>query len=84
MASELPLAPEAPRLALGAREVAASLGISERSFRRGLATGRIPPGVRLGGRVLWPADLLRAWANAGMPANVSLEALQAAQKGARS
>ena len=51
-----PLAPI--RLALGARDAALALGVSERSFRRGLACGRIPPGFRLGKRRLWPVASL--------------------------
>jgi hypothetical protein len=66
-------APAPIRLTLSAQEAAAAIGVSERSFRRGLAMGRIPRGCRLGGRMLWPIDGMRAWVRLGMPSGVSLE-----------
>jgi len=60
-------APSLLRMALTAKEAAAALGLSLRTFRRGLATGRIPCGIRFGKRRLWPVDCLRAWTNCGMP-----------------
>ena len=54
-------------LALGLAEAAAVLGISQHSFERGLADGRIPCGVRIGGRRLWPVRMLEDWLEAGAP-----------------
>ena len=55
------------RLALNAVEAAAAIGLSERSFRRGLAAGRIPKGVKIGGRCVWPISALEGWLAAGAP-----------------
>jgi predicted DNA-binding transcriptional regulator AlpA len=57
------------RLALNAAEAAVAIGLSERSFRRGLAAGRIPRGVKIGGRSVWPISVLEAWLAAGAPPN---------------
>lgn len=54
-------------LALGLAEAAAVLGISEHSFERGLAGGRIPAGVKIGGRRVWPVTMLERWLEAGAP-----------------
>jgi len=67
------IAPPPLRLALGAREAAEACGVSLRSWRRLVATGQIPPGLRIGGRIVWPLDGprgLRAWLDGGcMPAD---------------
>jgi len=49
-----------PRLALNAREAAAALSISARSLWL-LTNQRAIPHVRLGGRIVYPIDLLRTW-----------------------
>jgi len=59
-----------PRLALGCREAAKAIGLSERSFRRGISAGRVPQGLKVGGRRLWPLEGpngLKAWLAAGCP-----------------
>jgi len=58
------------RLALGCREAAKAIGLSERSFRRGISAGRVPQGLKVGGRRLWPLEGpngLKAWLAAGCP-----------------
>jgi predicted DNA-binding transcriptional regulator AlpA len=44
------------------------LGISVATFWRWDASGELgPPGVRKGGRRLWPLAEVRAWVTVGMP-----------------
>jgi excisionase family DNA binding protein len=53
---------EQPKLAVSAREAAAMLGISERLLWTWTRSGKVPH-LRLGVRVLYPVELLRAWLN---------------------
>ena len=53
-----PALPLADRLALGVKEAARAIGISERKMRELLPA---MPHLRVGGRVLIPIDELRAW-----------------------
>jgi len=58
------------RLALGCREAAKAIGLSERSFRRGISAGRIPQGIKIGGRRVWPLEGpngVKSWLAAGCP-----------------
>lgn len=52
--------PEASPLAVGRREAASMLGISERMLWAWTRSGRIPH-VRIGTRVLYPVNKLQAW-----------------------
>ena len=54
-------------VALDARRLAESLGISTRHLESLLATGQLPLPVRLGRRRVWPVDEVRAWLEAGAP-----------------
>jgi predicted DNA-binding transcriptional regulator AlpA len=55
-------------LAAGAKILAGMLGISVATFWRWDASGELgPPGIRKGGRRLWPLAEVRAWVSAGMP-----------------
>lgn len=54
--------PAEAKLAVSAREAAAMLGISERLLWTWTRSGKVPH-LRLGVRVLYPVDLLRAWIN---------------------
>ncbi|HLN29673.1 MAG TPA: helix-turn-helix domain-containing protein [Gemmataceae bacterium] len=68
--ASIPTAPEtAPeRLAVGAKDLARMLGISVATFWRWDASGELgPPGLRKGGRRLWPLAEIRMWVAAGMP-----------------
>jgi excisionase family DNA binding protein len=52
----------APGAVLSAKEAAAYLGVSERHLWTWTKSGKVPH-LRLGVRVLYPLDLLRAWIN---------------------
>lgn len=52
--------PTAPRLALNAAEAAEALGISTRTLSTWTDEGIIPV-VEIGGRLLYPVDVLRGW-----------------------
>ncbi len=59
--SDLTVSP-VPRLALRLSEVAASLGISERTAWSWVKAGKLPqPAVKLGKVRLWGVDQLWAW-----------------------
>jgi len=54
------------KLLWSASETASALGISRSSFYGLCSAGRIGPlPIRLGGRVLWRAEELRAWVTDG-------------------
>ena len=55
-------------LALRAADAAAAVGLSLRGFRRGVSAGRIPAGVKVGARRVWPVENLQRWLEAGAPA----------------
>jgi len=55
------------RLALSAREAAAAVGLSERSWRRADGAGRVPLAARCGRRKLWSVSIIRAWLLMGCP-----------------
>ncbi|WP_088258728.1 helix-turn-helix transcriptional regulator [Fimbriiglobus ruber] len=44
------------------------------------AAGKLPAPIRIGGRVLWRVDEIRAWIDAGAPNRVEWEARRAARK----
>lgn len=52
---------------LNARQAAAMLGISERSFNRRFDEGKTPPKLKLGGCARWRAQELRDYIRAGCP-----------------
>jgi predicted DNA-binding transcriptional regulator AlpA len=55
-------------LLLPAGDAARLCGISEVTWYRLKAAGKLPQPVRLGGRVLWRLEELRDWIAAGCPA----------------
>lgn len=59
MASHDPVSLEG-RLALGVADAARALGISERHLRAHLSE---IPHVRIGGRVVFPVEVLKSWLN---------------------
>ena len=59
--------PLAPTLLIGRREAARLCGVSPASWDRLTAAGKVPPSLRLGGRVLWNRDSLRLWVSLGLP-----------------
>lgn len=59
------------QISLSAIDAARLLGISARSLWTLTKSGRVPH-LRLGGRVTYPADALREWANAQAKAAVAM------------
>lgn len=68
-------------LTLPAPAIARMLGISTRHLRALDSSGRVPRPIRLGSRVLWSADEIRRWVEAGSPARDRWEATRS--RGAR-
>lgn len=68
MASAEPVAPLAARLTFNAAELAAALGVDERTVWRKAASDELPPSVRVGRRRLWSKTAVDAWLAAGCPA----------------
>lgn len=55
-------------LAIGTKELARMLSVSVATLERWDSGGRLgPPGVKIGGRRLWPLAEVRAWVEAGLP-----------------
>jgi predicted DNA-binding transcriptional regulator AlpA len=54
-------------LVVDAKRLARLLGCGLRTVRALDATGKLPKPIRLGGRVLWRIDEIRAWLDAGCP-----------------
>jgi excisionase family DNA binding protein len=63
-------------LLLTARQAAALCGTSLRTWRTWDAAGKIPRPVRIGRRVLWRSEELKAWVAAGCPRREQWETLQ--------
>ncbi len=63
-------------LLLKACEAAALCNISVRTWRSWDTAGRIPNPVRIGRSLLWRADELREWVEAGCPRRDVWEAMQ--------
>lgn len=86
MADALPLRrdvlPDAEKLPLvvDARRLAALLSAGVRTVRTWDSAGRLPAPVRIGGRVVWRTEEIRAWLEAGAPDRSTWEALRAARK----
>ena len=62
-----PVAADPGPLAVDARRLAAMLCAGIRTVRTWDAAGRLPAPVRIGGRVVWRLDEIRAWLDAGAP-----------------
>jgi predicted DNA-binding transcriptional regulator AlpA len=54
-----------------AKTAASLCGVSRSTWLGWDSAGLCPQPVRLGGRVLWAVDVLRAWAWAGCPSRVT-------------
>jgi excisionase family DNA binding protein len=55
-------------LAVCTKELARLLAISVATLERWNNSGKLgPPGIKIGGRRLWPLAEVREWVNAGMP-----------------
>jgi DNA-binding transcriptional regulator YiaG len=71
----------AQALAVGEKDLARLLGISPATLARWKASGRLVPGIRQGGRILYVMDGprgVRAWLSAGMPDAKTWKAVQGA------
>jgi len=71
--------PAAPLVA-DAKGLAKLLGLGVRTIRTHDAAGKLPKPLKLGGRVVWRLDELRAWLDAGAPDRATWTALRAARK----
>lgn len=67
-------------LAVDAKGLAAMLSLGLRTIRSADAAGKLPPPVRVGGRVLWRVDEIRDWLDAGAPDRATWDALKATKK----
>jgi predicted DNA-binding transcriptional regulator AlpA len=67
-------------LLVPARAAARIAGISPATWSRLRASDKVPAPVRLGGRVLWRVEELRAWIAAGCPDGQKWRALRDAAR----
>ncbi|MFO0805090.1 MAG: hypothetical protein U0791_18445 [Gemmataceae bacterium] len=67
-------------LAVDARELAVLLSASLRWVRTQDAAGKLPPPVRIAGRVLWVRAEIESWLSAGCPPRDEWTAMRAARK----
>ncbi len=63
-----------------ARRLAVMLCAGIRTVRTWDAAGKLPAPVRIGGRVVWRVNEIRAWLDAGAPDRETWEARRAARK----
>lgn len=71
-------------LTVDAKALAVVLGgIGIRTVRAWDAAGVLPKPIRIGGRVVWLLDAIRAWLAAGAPSRAEWEARKRAEKGSR-
>ncbi|VTT98148.1 Marine sediment metagenome DNA, contig: S01H1_L03384 OS=marine sediment metagenome GN=S01H1_10196 PE=4 SV=1: Phage_AlpA [Gemmataceae bacterium] len=69
-----------PALVADARRLAVMLCAGLRTVRAWDVAGKLPKPLRIGGRVVWRVDEIRAWIDAGAPDRETWEALRAARK----
>ena len=67
-------------LCVDAKGLAALLKLGLRTVRTLDRAGKLPRPVRIGGRVLWRTEELRAWLTAGAPDRETWDARRAARK----
>ncbi len=67
-------------LVVDAKRLAPMLCIGVRTLRTWDALGKVPTPVRIGGRVVWRVDEIRAWLDAGAPDRETWDARRAARK----
>jgi len=79
MADPLPTSAPDPLVA-DARSLAALLDVGLRTVRTWDSSGKLPAPVRIGGRVVWIIDDIRAWLAAGAPDRTTWAAIRAARK----
>jgi prophage regulatory protein len=78
--SALTADPAGAPLVADARRLARLLDVGLRTIRAWDASGKLPEPVRIGGRVVWRLDELRAWLDAGAPDREAWAALRAVRK----
>ncbi len=66
-------------LVADAKALAQMLQSSLRAIRAWDSSGKLPTPVRMGGKVVWRLDEIRAWLDAGAPDRKTWEALRAAR-----
>ena len=67
-------------LVVDAKRLAKLLCAGVRTVRTWDAAGKLPAPLRIGGRVVWRVDEIRAWINAGAPNRAEWEARKAASR----
>ncbi len=67
-------------LVADAKALAKLLGCGLRTVRTHDAAGKLPAPVRIGGRVVWRLDEIRAWLDAGAPDRDTWAARRAARR----
>ena len=75
-----PAGSAAAPLVVDARRLAKLLGSGVRTVRTWDAAGKLPAPLRIGGRVVWRVNEIRAWLDAGAPDRATWAAIRAAQK----
>ena len=48
-------------------EVSILMGVSDRTLRRLISTGKVPQPVRIGHSIRWPERVIGSWIDAGCP-----------------
>jgi predicted DNA-binding transcriptional regulator AlpA len=74
---DTPTDPASLPLVADARRLAPMLSAGLRTLRSWDAAGKLPAPVRIGGRVVWRLDEIRAWLAAGAPCRAEWEAIKA-------
>ncbi len=72
-----PSQPAGSTLVVDARRLSVMLCAGIRTVRTWDAAGKLPKAVRIGGRVVWRVDEIRAWLAAGAPDRKTWEAMKA-------
>jgi len=67
-------------LVVDAARLAPLLTVSVRTVRTWDAGGKLPSPVRIGGRVVWRMDEIRAWLAAGAPDRLTWDACKAVSR----
>jgi len=78
--AELPADPAGSPLVADARRLALLLCAGIRTVRTWDAAGKLPTPLRIGGRVVWRVDEIRAWLAAGAPDRATWEARKVASR----
>ncbi len=80
VAPDPPAIPADPPITVDAKRLAKLLDIGLRTVRSFDAAGKLPKPVRIGARVLWIVDEIRAWLAAGTPDRATWERIRSARR----